>query len=1044
MAAKSVSDQLFIKALPPSVIEAFRYSEYVPNDLKIFMGNHPHLFKNSLDWIVVADLKKFIDENEQVLDDVAGSDDLTVIGSSPPPPQHCVKREPEDDDDIVISDWVKQEDSDNYMINQQSESVKMRTLVEDGQEVIELLDTNDEDSEELSTQVQVLDTDPEHGWQHSTTRWDDPGLTSEVYLGPTTFKLTRKCTVKRFERIKQLPVLFPVPEESTAFLVDLSDHSDVMFYEQDGQVMAMDWLIKNKDNDSWDGPTGTGSSLAMVSFDPENPLDGSLTSIERRELDPAPREAIRQAQKKIRMNEGSSRQKRAEAFLTYCQRLSCKAIDLHGNRCTGSLFLKEITIPSEDRAGNVLPRLCTFMACNGWKQGFTEGHTTTNIWKDIDISSLQKAIADQQHSGNNEESSQCAGLVSAQIGEKLKFCKLTGHMKCGRAASSPMKSIRCPSKQTIFVPVDTSIWMAIVLSTNNVTHLHPIPFINKPHIEAKYNYKKLVSAIRVVGATVQHVDSASTTAILLGNKLPSEHDLGLHNSRVKAGTIQEMKAQKYTARMGLPGIYDLFLKDQALPNADDIYIHQYINIPSSDGITGVIIFTCVPSLICLIHEVSYFEADVTSKRISSAVDEWKLVINPKGLQHAITLAHRYVNRGYRAFYKQLYDTLQDVVQSLTKRPLRGDMEVTHIQGLADSFFPTNDPSFSGINVATPNKLIPYIFRLCGVHGIRAVLDFKGLVTLAEFSRLMAFLEIQSTTELQDFREFIKGLKVKKITALSKMLPEHLESIARNTNITEGQHAWTNRQTGTQLSPVEALESARKVDFKVASEVEITCRNGSLQNTQNKRSALRDKTAKSEKALEKANASHATSTLQQQIDKEKDARRESLAREKALKDQLTGLKPGATGNSTKHAKTHKAKTAESSSSGRVQSSNYSRSLSSTPQSPTHLSTAFLPGAQADVDMFCPFPSSQNTTILRDHVENIPAPLASTPDPHYPINIPDDYVPSEGDLRHIEQFLATVASDSSFSTCTSNVGGSLLQYLYDGEPDGERAPKRPRLE
>ncbi|KAL0058587.1 hypothetical protein AAF712_014733 [Marasmius tenuissimus] len=134
------------------------------------------------------------------------------------------------------------------------------------------------------------------------------------------------------------------------------------------------------------------------------------------------------------------------------------------------------------------------------------------------------------------------------------------------------------------------------------------------------------------------------------------------------------------------------------------------------------------------------------------------------------------------------------------------------------------------------------------------------------------------------------------------------------------------------------------------------------------------------------------------------------------DQLAGLKPGATANSTKHAKTRKAKTAESSSSGHVQSSaiDHSKSLEFAPQSPTRLPTAFLPGAQAHVDVFFPVRPSQNTTNLRDHVENIPAPLASTPDSHCPINIPDDYMPSEGDMRYIEQFLVTVAPDSSFST------------------------------
>ena len=70
----------------------------------------------------------------------------------------------------------------------------------------------------------------------------------------------------------------------------------------------------------------------------------------------------------------------------------------------------------------------------------------------------------------------------------------------------------------------------------------------------------------------------------------------------------------------LTGAYELYRKDLT-KDIDDRYIHSFIN--TQEG--GTIIFTCVPFLLGLIHEVSSFECDVTFKRVQ-LLNEWEMVI----------------------------------------------------------------------------------------------------------------------------------------------------------------------------------------------------------------------------------------------------------------------------------------------------------------------------------------------------------------------------------------------------------------------------------
>jgi hypothetical protein len=76
----------------------------------------------------------------------------------------------------------------------------------------------------------------------------------------------------------------------------------------------------------------------------------------------------------------------------------------------------------------------------------------------------------------------------------------------------------------------------------------------------------------------------------------------------------------FDSNTNLLGVYELYRKDLS-KEASDRYVHSFISTP--DG--GTIVFTCVPSLLALIHQVSAFECDVTFKRVQT-LNEWELVI----------------------------------------------------------------------------------------------------------------------------------------------------------------------------------------------------------------------------------------------------------------------------------------------------------------------------------------------------------------------------------------------------------------------------------
>jgi hypothetical protein len=157
-----------------------------------------------------------------------------------------------------------------------------RTVTENGQEIIELLDSdNDSDSEMVSEDKGMssdtmvgdfdfkMDSDDDNEEPHqeksnntdlgsslsdsdcdpdlpdldeASSNWLDDGISSTVKQGP--IKITRQCTVNAVEYISDLPSYWPVPRNKRAYVVDLSDPK-FNIYDKNGRLMTVDALIKN-------------------------------------------------------------------------------------------------------------------------------------------------------------------------------------------------------------------------------------------------------------------------------------------------------------------------------------------------------------------------------------------------------------------------------------------------------------------------------------------------------------------------------------------------------------------------------------------------------------------------------------------------------------------------------------------------------------------------------------------------------------------------------------------------------------------------------
>jgi hypothetical protein len=69
----------------------------------------------------------------------------------------------------------------------------------------------------------------------------------------------------------------------------------------------------------------------------------------------------------------------------------------------------------------------------------------------------------------------------------------------------------CTASRRIYIPLDTSIRMAVVIPNHLHPHSHPMPLFIKLSHDVKIKYAELIHAAGLLGATVKKVDNGTSS-----------------------------------------------------------------------------------------------------------------------------------------------------------------------------------------------------------------------------------------------------------------------------------------------------------------------------------------------------------------------------------------------------------------------------------------------------------------------------------------------------------------------------------------------------
>ncbi|KAJ6613945.1 hypothetical protein B0H10DRAFT_2046774 [Mycena sp. CBHHK59/15] len=908
----SPADQEFLDSLSTRDLMDFRNYMYSP----IYIASNAGRFLDH-EWIDIPNLRDFLCRKAADAGLVASSTRPSAVSdlihvkieapqpSAHPAPAILVKAEPG--------------------------AVKMRTLNEGGHDVFELLsdsepETLDHDSD-LEVSAALIRTASRSSSVIPLTDamdaddFDDEFRDSDLVESDTIWQ--DEITSFQIEYLSNLPSIWPIHRIPTASMVSLEDPKYDITDQKTEMLHTVDFLIRNWDNDSWEGNSGTGDPKAHVTFVPGEPpiecrrarskcrgafacenVDPTLLSVDRYGLDTASRDAVLAAQGETRRSEGTTPEQNAVLFMDVVRAKKCDAIDSDGNKCQGGPMMK--SKPQGKSRGHQY-----FIACSGW---------TPNR------------------------------LVHPNTGLKQRFCP-HAHITNGNSqAHSQIRQYPCYAERTIYVPMDRSIRKALIVN-NDTGHNHPMPTLTKVSLGVKETYRQCVKANGCIRATVSKVDNAQSTKLILKGKTTSDFAPPLHSKRVKRDLVREVKSEQFPNGLDATGAFHLYLNGLTKP-LPERYIHSYIANP--DG--SICILTCVPFLLKLLDDpgVTSFEDDTTYKCVEGEMNEWELAIFAKLVLRAASVARAYINRASADFFEQIFDEIQRIKLLVTGKPIalkwfipggnllvmNADMDAVQVLGICRSVMKHNVPEYSGIpNNTPPEKAAPHFIKICWRHSKEPIHDFKSLVSDSNYARLLDFVYIDSKETLDAFSEFVRGLGVKKIqdwwahkemhewiipclVKSQSLIPAKVwDSTPATTNTGEAQHHWTNSLTGIKLSLVEAIESAHQVDETVAREIEASVRTGILSNLHNEvfhcmaRNSQRQSTL-ARKAQESRELTDASKQLQDELDEELEKRRQSNARTKDLKEKLKAVKETSSGRSKKGKSSDTSAIISASSSGRV--------------------------------------------------------------------------------------------------------------------------------
>ncbi|KAK7025780.1 hypothetical protein R3P38DRAFT_3193338 [Favolaschia claudopus] len=318
---------------------------------------------------------------------------------------------------------------------------------------------------------------------------------------------------------------------------------------------------------------------------------------------------------------------------------------------------------------------------------------------------------------------------------------------------------------------------------------------------------------------------------------------------------------------------------------------------------------------------------------------------------------------------------------------------------------TPTPKYSGIHTEDPAEFATYFVKLCSVHVLRGINDFRGMVSEADFRRLQNVQHLESHDAVVEFTQFVAALGIKKISDWwgHKLTSKYIAKCMIKSQCNIFPHHWD--RTGDRYKSC-ACGCARKLDYKTVRELEISTNSGVLLNTNNTQyHRLVRNNSRASTAARKIREAHEqedqVTELQAKLDASRAMRKESMAMEKELQAELKAAK----GNKTTQRKSTKSVVVSSSSSGRVKTTQVQADGGDKSSEPDVVNNEVATSSTAPGELIIDFTTPAGTTM------DISLPPNAIPDPSLPANTPE-----------FDEFLSKISAGFTQSS-------SALPYVDD---------------
>ncbi|KAF8586349.1 hypothetical protein K439DRAFT_1615188 [Ramaria rubella] len=577
--------------------------------------------------------------------------------------------------------------------------------------------------------------------------------------------ITCQLKVSKMEHLKAIPWCWPVQEQHTAFILDLSQ-DDREWENSENEPISMETVIREHDQDNWGSSGGHRTDESKC---PHNCI--------RREYDNDQMRNVWEAERKLNEQQGGTVQGITATFYNQIQKHVCSYKNIV---CEGQLVMRKWKKHAQSLDGKAY-----FVGCSAWKRADPKQmHRFLPIPYNVDEELLLKMIQ----------------KLGDLLDEEIAYPTSYPHTEDGQVVAGQIRVCKCPAELDIFVPLNPEDHRACIVPHIH-PHNHPAYPERKLSADAKQKYAEAVEYFGAMAATVGKVDKAPSTKKILGGVSPPKYHPGLTQRHMKERIIKKLKEKQAPNGFGLPGVLAWQEEQKSLPTEKQ-YIHRISDVA---GIQ--IVVTMLPRLAAKMHIVRASLHDNTYKCTFRKWKEWEVVVWDDSLNMCLTVTWIYCDSESADVFEHIWTAFFDVLEEVTGKLLK--LFAFHKEGSYYAVLVDSDPG-----------------QAIGLGNCSGAVYFEDLLDTLhqDIKYLRSFEHMETDAEIEEFRKWCRDHPVKAVRDWYKnkvhyrwylpSLNPHLSHICRdhwaltpkNTNFGESAHAHTNLSTGIGLTLLAAIDA----------------------------------------------------------------------------------------------------------------------------------------------------------------------------------------------------------------------------------------------